>query len=128
MKNLITLIISILLFNIGYTQNVESRWEESDSVIINDIHLNTNITIPTNIKIKFATNPAKIVLYTTPLTTLNLTVVEKSTIDEMTLFTAKGTDQNYNSVYVFISFIANTSKMTTVALLYDNMYYIYMIK
>lgn len=116
------------MFSIGYTQNIESRWEESNSVTIHDIYLNTEIVIPTNIKIKFATNPTKIVLYTTPLTILNLTIIEKDTIDEMILFTGKGVDQDYNSIYVLISFIANTNKMTAVALLYDNINYIYKIK
>lgn len=128
MKKLITLFISILMFSIGYTQNIESRWEESNSVTIHDIYLNTEIVIPTNIKIKFATNPTKIVLYTTPLTILNLTIIEKDTIDEMILFTGKGVDQDYNSIYVLISFIANTNKMTAVALIYNDINYIYKIK
>lgn len=128
MKNLITLFISILIFSIGYTQNVESRWRESDSVTIHDIYLNTETVIPTNIKIQFTTNPEKIVLYTTPLTILNFTIIEKNIIDEMILFTGKGIDQNYNSVYVLISFIANTNKMTAVALIYDDINYIYKIK
>lgn len=128
MKNLITLIISILIFSIGYSQTSSSKWETINSVIITDANLNTEIKIPTSINIRVDTNPIKIFIYTTPLTIITSNLFDRTIKNGLTLYTGTGIDQNHNSVYVLISFIANTNKMTAVAVVYDNINYIYQIK